>query len=87
MCLWYLTGVGCGVGVCGQVCDRPLSTPKGGTREYRNGPWYKTVFGKKQGDRLGEKKKYGHGPYADKKSRFTTIEQNVSAIRKFTTMP
>ena len=61
--------------------------PKGGTREYRNGPWYKTVFGKKQGDRLGKKKKYGHGPYADKKSRFTTIEQHVSAIRKLTTMP
>ena len=59
------------------------TTPKGGTREYRNGPWYKTVYGKRQGDRMGKKQKYGHGSYADKKTRFTTIEQNVSAIRKF----
>jgi len=59
------------------------STPKGGTAEYRNGPWYKTLRGKRQGDRMGEEKAYGHGPYADRKTRFTTIEQNVSAIRKF----
>ena len=59
------------------------STPKGGTPEYRNGPWYKTVYGKRQGDRMGAEKAYGHGPYADRKTRFTTIEQNLSAIRKY----
>ena len=59
------------------------TTPKGGTREYRNGPWYKSVYGKTQGERLGKKKRFGHGAYADKKARFTTIEQNLSAIRKF----
>ena len=59
------------------------TTPKGGTREYRNGPWYKSVYGKTQGERLGKKKKFGHGAYADKKTRFTTIEQNLSAVRKF----
>ena len=32
---------------------------------------------------MGKKKKFGHGPYADKPTRFTTIEQKVSAIRKF----
>ena len=37
------------------------STPKGGSPEYRNGPWYKTIRGQKQGDRLGKKKKYGRG--------------------------
>ena len=31
----------------------------------------------------GKKKKFGYGAYADKKTRFTTIEQNLSAIRKF----
>ena len=59
------------------------STPKGGTPEYRNGPWYKAVYGKKQGDRMGKKKKYGYGSYAEKKTRFITIEQNLSAIRKY----
>jgi len=32
---------------------------------------------------MGPEKAFGHGPYADKKTRFTTIEQNLSAIRKF----
>ena len=32
---------------------------------------------------MGEQRAYGHGSYADKKMRFTTIEQNLSAIRKF----
>ena len=30
------------------------STPKGGTLEYRNGPWYKTLRGKRQGDKEGK---------------------------------
>ena len=59
------------------------SAPKGGTPEYRNGPWYKKVGGKAQGDWLGKKKQFGYGAYADKKTRFITIEQNLSAIRKF----
>ena len=59
------------------------TTPKGGTKEYRNGPWYKAVRGKTQGERLGNKKAFGHGAYADKKMRFTTIEQNLSAISKY----
>ena len=59
------------------------STPKGGTREYRNGPWYRSVYGTRQGDRMGAEKAFGHGPYADKQTRFVTIEQNLSAIRKF----
>ena len=40
------------------------STPKGGTPEYRNGPWYKAPHGKKQGDSMGAKKAYGYGSYA-----------------------
>ena len=32
---------------------------------------------------MGKKKKFGYGQYADKLMRFTTIEQKVSAIRKF----
>lgn len=41
------------------------------------------MYGKRQGDRMGKKKKFGHGQYADKPMRFTTIEQKVSAVRKF----
>ena len=59
------------------------SAPKGGTPEYRNGPWYKAIFGRKQGDLLGKKKRYGCGPYADKKMRFTTLEQKWSALKKW----
>jgi hypothetical protein len=59
------------------------STPKGGSPEYRNGPWYKTICGQKQGDRLGKKKKYGRGPYADKKMRYATLEQKWSALKKW----
>ena len=51
------------------------STPKGGTPEYRNGPQYKLVYGVPQGERMGEKKRYGYGGYAEKKMRFVTIEQ------------
>ena len=57
------------------------SVPKGGTKKYRNSPQYKTLFGKAHGDRRGKKKKFGYGPYAGKPTRFTTIEQNLSAIR------
>ena len=59
------------------------STPKGGSPEYRNGPWYKTIRGRKQGDGLGKKKKYGRGPYADKKMRYVTLEQKWSALKKW----
>ena len=59
------------------------SVPKGGTPEYRNGPQYKNLYGKRQGDRCGKKKKFGYGAYAAKSTRFTTIEQNLSAIRKW----
>ena len=61
------------------------SAPKGGTPEYRNGPWYKARRGRKQGDVLGKKKRYGRGPYADKKMRFTTLEQKWSAKVKLYT--
>ena len=61
------------------------SAPKGGTPEYRNGPWYKARRGRKQGDVLGKKKRYGRGPYADKKMRFTTLEQKWSAQRDIAT--
>ena len=46
------------------------TTPKGGTREYRNGPQYKLVYGVPQGERMGEKK-----------MRFVTIEQTWTAIK------
>ena len=59
------------------------TTPKGGTKEYRNGPWYKKVYGKTQGDRFGKQQLYGHGAYAGKKMRFTTIEQKWSALKKW----
>ena len=57
------------------------STPKGGTPEYRNGPQYKLVYGVPQGERMGEKKRYGYGSYAEKKMRFVTIEQTWTAIK------
>ena len=64
-------------------CTGHPTTPKGGTKEYRSGPWYKHVFGKVQGERMGKKKVYGHGAYADKKMRFTTIEQKWSHLKKW----
>ena len=33
--------------------------------------------------KAAKKQKYGYGAYASEKYRYTTIEQNVSAIRKF----
>ena len=65
----------CGAGLGGMLYSVKAaighpSTPKGGTVEYRNRPWYKTLYGKQQGDRMGEEKAYGHGPYADRKTNF-----------------
>jgi len=57
------------------------TTPKGGTPEYRNGPWYKKVNGKKQGDRMGRKRAFGAGAYADTRTRFVTIEQKWSRLK------
>ena len=62
------------------------STPKGGSPEYRNGPWYKLVHGRGQGDRMRsakKKQKFGSGPYADETYCFTTIEMYVSHIRRW----
>ena len=61
------------------------SVPKGGRPEYRDGPWYKSVNGKRQGQLMKKWKKhaYGRGSYSKSKYKFTTIEQYVSAIRKF----
>ena len=60
-----------------------VSVPKGGRPEYRNGPWYKSVNGKRQGERMRKKNAFGHGPYSKSKYVFTTLEQYVSAVRKF----
>ena len=35
------------------------------------------------GDRFGKQQLYGHGAYAGKKMRFTTIEQKWSALKKW----
>ena len=61
------------------------SVPKGGRPEYRNGPWYKQMGGKKQGERMRKAKKnlFGQGPYSKSKYKFTTLEQYVSAVAKF----
>jgi hypothetical protein len=39
------------------------------------------VYGVPQGERMGEKKRYGYGGYAEKKMRFVTIEQTWTAIK------
>ena len=59
--------------------------PKGLRPEYRNGPWYKAVQGKLQGDRMTEEKAKacGHGSHADKPCVYTTIEQKLSAVAKW----
>ena len=64
-------------------CTGHPTTPKGGSKEYRNGPWYKPIYGRAQGDRMGERRAYGHGSYAGKKMRFTTIEQKWSHFKKW----
>ena len=30
-------------------CTGHPTTPKGGSKEYRNGPWYKPIYGRAQG--------------------------------------
>ena len=59
---------------------------KGGSREYRNGAWYGTVGGERQGNRLmpeGKERAFGYGAYANEAPRFTTIEQTMSALRQW----
>ena len=67
-------------------CYATGAAKKGGSREYRNGPWYGTVGGEKQGDRLmpeGKERAFGYGAYANEAPRFTTIEQTMSALRQW----
>ena len=61
------------------------SVPKGGDPSYRSGEWYKTCFGKEQGDFMTEDnaKDYGHGVRADEPYRFITIERKMTALRKW----
>ena len=42
-------------------CTGHPTTPKGGSKEYRNGPWYKPIYGRAQGDRMGERRAYERG--------------------------
>lgn len=67
------------------ACGDKEACPKGGRPEYRNGPQYELVQGKQQGKRMTEKneKACGHGVYADEPCVYTTIEQKVSALRKW----
>jgi hypothetical protein len=67
------------------ACGDKKACPKGGRPEYRNGPQYELVFGKRQGDRMKKKneKACGHGSFAEAPCVFTTIEQKVSALRKW----
>jgi integrase len=67
-------------------CYATGDAKKGGDREYRNMPWYGTVSGERQGERLmpeGKERAYGHGSYADEPPRFVTIEQYMTAIRQW----
>lgn len=59
--------------------------PKGGSKEYRAGPWYAKMSGKTQAAQLmsGAAKAFGFGKYADKPPVFTTIEQHVSRLRRW----
>jgi hypothetical protein len=61
------------------------SVPKGGDPKYRSGEWYKTCFGKEQGEFMAEEnaKEYGHGAHADEPYRFVTIERKMTALRKW----
>ena len=61
------------------------SVPKGGDPKYRSGEWYKTCFGKNQGECMTEEnaKEYGHGAHADEPYRFITIERKLSALRQW----
>ena len=67
-------------------CYSTGDAKKGGDREYRNMPWYGTVSGERQGERLmpeGKERAYGHGAYAAEPPRFVTIEQYMTAIRQW----
>jgi len=59
--------------------------PKGGRPEYRDGPQFKSVGGKRQGQRMckAPQQAFGRGAFSKSKYRFTTIEQYVSTVRKF----
>ena len=61
------------------------SVPKGGDPKYRSGEWYKTCFGKEQGDCMTAEnaKEYGHGAHAAEPYRFITIERKMTALRKW----
>ena len=57
------------------------SIKKGGDAEYMNGPWYKSRGGKRIGDiykRSAKKRSKASTKYA-----YVTIEQNISAVRKW----
>ena len=59
---------------------------KGGSREYRNMPWYGSIGlrGKRQGDQLlppDKERQFGFGAFADQAPRFVYIEQVFSALR------
>ena len=58
---------------------------KGGSKMYRNGPWYSKLNGKKQGDKLMAKaaKAFGYGAHADSPPVMSTIEQAVSKLRQW----
>ena len=45
------------------------SVPKGGDAKYMSGPWYKSRGGKRIGEVMMKKKKFGTGAYSDQKCR------------------
>ena len=61
------------------------SRPKGGFRECRDNPTYKTGFhGMTQGELFKNSKgAHGFGPYSNSEFVYTTIEKNLCYIRGF----
>ena len=57
--------------------------PKGGSKEYRSGPWYAPIRGVAQGEMLGAAKVFGFGPYANEPPQFISIEQAISKLRQW----
>ena len=60
--------------------------PKGGSPEYRAGPWYGLIYGKTQAEICmpeGKRKAYGYGPFAAEPPRFNTIDQTSSAMHQW----
>ena len=59
--------------------------PKGGSKEYRAGPWYAPIMGKTQAEHWmsGPAKAFGYGPFAELPPVQGTIEQNVSKLRQW----